>query len=37
MYNEARMFGVATGVAVGLVLALVIVRTVNRDRKLRTE
>ena len=37
MYNEARMFGVATGVAVGLVLALIIVRTVNRDRKLRTE
>ena len=37
MYNEARMFGVATGIAVGLVLALIIIRTINRDKKLMTE
>ena len=37
MYNSARMIGVTAGIIVGLVIAVFIIRYVNRDKKLSTE
>lgn len=37
MYNGARMAGVTIGIIVGLIIAIFIIRAVNRDRKMTTE
>ena len=37
MFNGARILGVVTGILVGLVFALFIVRFVNRNRRMTTE
>ena len=37
MYKGARMAGVTIGIIVGLIIAIFIIRAVNRDRKMTTE